>query len=680
MIQSRTQFVRERVIEKLPTILPEPPPEDQIMNYGLPQKDQKWRPNGLPKEKEFDKLPADEQLILIRKELKIRKEGFFFYNNGRIEYLTGIHYFYLTYWPLPEGLPMFTDADRDFFYFWDECVRDNSCFGMLDIENRRGGKTAKSNCILYEFASKMKNVNCGIQSKTAPDGKGVFNKLKKSWKKLHKAWKPIDTGETNPISSLRFEEPGIKSSKGGSKVYKEVLNSVIDYRSSVEEAYDGEPLHRLHTDEFGKTVEVNAHTRWGIQKFCLINPYASPSIIGKAIYTTTVEEMERKGGKHAKMLWDESDHTKKEANGQTKSGLYRYFKPAYYGLVEYNNQRFVDEYGYSDINGAKAALIIERSSLSGEALYSLIRKMPFSIDESFIISDKSEIFPGHKIYEQQNYNTSIYEPMYIVGNFEWIDDEHTKVEFFPNPNGRWKVAWQLPEELKNNSYIKNGLIAPANTELGLLGVDPFDHKTTVDNRRSNASMHLFRTFDPMMPLRSLCFMVEYINRPPLPEMMFDDMIRTAVYYGMYLLIENQKPGLITYARQRGYSNYIKQTDLAELTKNGTSKKVDGISTSGEYTRELLISHATTYVYESIGKLSEESQNKRGISVHGDYYGFCPFEELMRQWLEFDPEKWTKFDAVVSSSIAILGTKNLKIKSKKHNKVNFAAWFPGRGRR
>lgn len=659
MIQKRTDFIRDRKLWELDVQLPECPIESEIANYDLPQEDQMWRPKSIPRD--FDRLPYEDQVDFIKKELKIRKDGYWFYNNGNIEYITGIHYFYLTYWYLPEGLPRFTDGDRDFFYFWDECVKDDQCFGMLDVENRRGGKTAKSTCILYEYASKTKNIQCGIQSKTNGDGKIVFNKLKASWKKLHPIWKPTDTGETNPASSLRFEEPSVKTTKGDRKKYKDVLNSFIDFQPSVEEAYDGQPLHRLLTDEFGKTIEANVVTRWNIQKFCLVNPYSSgkSDIIGKAIYTTTIEELERKGGKNAKILWDNSNPLERGKDGRTKTGLYRYFKPASYG-----HAKFMDKYGYSDVEAARKYILDQRDGLTGLSLYELIRKQPLTPAEAFIVSDKSEVFPAFKIYEQRAYNESIYEPLYRIGNFEWINEEKTKVEFFDNPNGRWNVAWTLPDELKNKSELRRNGIAPANTHLGLLGIDPFDHKTTIGTRKSNAAMYLFRSFDPSEPLRSGCFMVEYINRPPIPEMLYDDVIKTAVYYGIEFLAENQKPGLINYANSMGFSNYVKKINVSNLTKNGADRMVEGISTSGDYVRENLISTMITYIYENLGKLSPESQAKRGIKYIEDLHGFCPFDELLKQLLEFDINDWTKYDAVVGSCVAKFGLINYKLKKEK----------------
>ena len=1012
------EFIRERKIGELTVMLPEPPIESEILNFELEQKKQKWKPTKIPSD--FDRLPFEEQITFIRKELKIREEGYWFYNNGNIEYLTGIHYFYLTYWHLPEGLPRWTDGDRDFFYLWDYCVKDPQCFGMLDIENRRGGKTAKSTCILYEYASKTKNIQCGIQSKTNGDGKAVFNKLKASWKKLHSIWKPTDTGETNPASALRFEEPSVKSTKGAKKTYKDVLNSYIDFQPSVEEAYDGFPLQRLFVDEFGKchrkgteilmydgsikkvedinvgdllmgddslprkvlnlargrekcydvvsykhktfgcneshilslklsstgklkgykrndtfnvsikdylklskvqkqhlmlwrtgvefneqettippyilgawlgdgshsepvihkhdielyneikqyansiglsvrtdsdglshhitcnkvggknkflsdlrslnllnnkhipnhylinstksrlellaglldtdghlmsrkdkissgyeitqkrkelsegiknlalslgfyatlktkiasmkrkdgtyyrcevypvfiygdidkipcrikrkkaeppskhknrrnplrhsfnlidvgeddyygftldgnhlyllgdyvvthnTIEANVSSRWNIQKFCLINPYSESGtdIIGKAIFTTTIEELEKKGGKNAKALWDNSNPNDRGADGRTKTGLYRYFKPANYG-----HAMFMDEYGYSDKEGAKKYLLRQREALTGNALYDLMRKQPLTIEEAFIVSDKSEIFPAFKIYEQKRYNETIYEPLYRVGNFVWVDEEQKKVEFFDDENGKWKVSKLLDENMRNAKEVKRNGIAPANKSFGLLGVDPYDHSTTVGDRKSNAAMYLFRTFDATEPLRSRCFVLEYINRPATVEILFDDIIKTAIYYGVEIFVETQKPGLINECERRGLGNYIKKINHADVTQNGADKEHKGLSTSGTYVRESLMSNTVSYIYDSIGKLSAESQQKRGImDFNSAYHGFCPFDALLNQWLEFDVNDWTKYDAVVASSIAILGTTNLRVQKKEKKQFNIKDYF------
>ncbi len=46
-----------------------------------------------------------------------RLNGFWFYNNGKPTYITGLHYFYLVHWKIDVGYPDFRVTDLEFFYF-----------------------------------------------------------------------------------------------------------------------------------------------------------------------------------------------------------------------------------------------------------------------------------------------------------------------------------------------------------------------------------------------------------------------------------------------------------------------------------------------------------------------------------------------------------------------------------
>jgi hypothetical protein len=159
------------------------------------------------------------------------------------------------------------------------------------------------------------------------------------------------------------------------------------------------------------------------------------------------------------------------------------------------------------------------------------------------------------------------------------------------------------------------------------------------------------------------------------EILYDDVIKTAVYYGVEIFVETQKPGLINACERRGFGNYIKKINHADVTQNGADKEHKGLSTSGTYVRESLMSNTVSYIYDSIGKLSAESQQKRGImAFNPSYHGFCPFDDLLEQWLNFDVNDWTKYDAVVASSIAILGTTNLRAQKKERPRLMINDYF------
>ena len=95
-----------------------------------------------------------------------RLNGFWFMNNGRVTYLTGLHYFYLTHWKIDVGYPDFRMTDLYFFYFLEYCVQDPNCLGMIEVTKRRQGKTMRAGAFLFELTSRSKNKNAGMQSKT----------------------------------------------------------------------------------------------------------------------------------------------------------------------------------------------------------------------------------------------------------------------------------------------------------------------------------------------------------------------------------------------------------------------------------------------------------------------------------------------------------------------------------
>lgn len=242
---ARMGFERTRTIGDITVHLPAPPKLETIDNYRVAIKEQKFQYTKQPKRNEE---PTEE---FLAQEFERINNGYWFFNNGNLEWITGYHYIFLNYWSDRGKQLLFIDAQRDAFYWWRQIEADpNIAFGNL-ITNRRFGKTVVGTFITYIRSATRKFQYAGIQSKTNTDGKGVFNKLVSSWAKLPEWLKPVDTGETRPASVLEFFEPRKRSSKE-KKVYGESLDSKIDYKPSSEMSYDGEELDTYFGDEVGK--------------------------------------------------------------------------------------------------------------------------------------------------------------------------------------------------------------------------------------------------------------------------------------------------------------------------------------------------------------------------------------------------------------------------------------------
>ena len=214
-----------------------------------------------------------------------------------------------------------------------------------------------------------------------------------------------------------------------------------------------------------------------------------------------------KGGKDIE-LWADSNPLERNANGRTRSGLYRLFIPAYESL-----EGFFDEYGRPVIEdpssvvsgidgddiylGAKTYLKNERAGLKDDPpeLNEVTRQFPFTTDEAFRDSIDGSVFNIGKIYQQIEYNDDLFPNPVVQGNFMWENGERdTNVIFSPDVNGRFFVSWMPPEESRNVKSTEKGKSAPF-PDLGVGGVDSYDLDETVDGRGSKGAMHLYNKFN-----------------------------------------------------------------------------------------------------------------------------------------------------------------------------------------
>ena len=565
-----------------------------------------------------------------------RLNGVWFMNGGKVCYLTGLHYFYLTHWKIDVGYPDFRMTDLYFFYFLEYCVQDPNCLGMIEVTKRRQGKTMRAGAFLFELTSRSKNKNAGIQSKTYDDARdNVFAKgIVMPFKYLVDFFVPIYDTEKGmtPKSELRFFKTNKRGANDDIFLEKIELESNITFKSADKFAYHGMKLHRYLADEAGKTKNVDVYERHQVVQFCL---QQEENIIGKALYTTTVEEMED-GGASFKELWMASDQKKKNANGRTKSGLYQYFMPAYKTL-------FYNKFGEPDEEKAKQFYMAERDALRDDnrALASFIRKNPFTIEEAFFSEAESCIYDALAINRQKESITWIdKKELYLQGDFVWENGvRDSKVIFTEKSNGKFKVHKKVNvfDHSHYNQVQEYGTKkVPKNNTKYAIAVDPFDHSITTSNERSDGAAYAYRRYDAMDEL-SETFLVQYINRPDKAEIFYEDMIRLCHFFGCEILSEDNKVGLIKYFEHRGYERFL--TRMPNSTKYGIS--------------------ATVKTHQQI---AEETEN-----YHLDNLHKVIFVELLDDWLHFNINKTTKFDAAMAAGYTLIAASNSKFAQKVEQK-------------
>ena len=614
--------------------------ERRLIHARSPKKkDQYWEATKLPKdysklrEKELDRQKGDAEFFdttleqFRTQEWDRRLNGFWFYNNGTPTYITGLHYFYLNYWTLDTGLPKYRDIDRKYFYFLQYCIEDPECFGMVEITKRRQGKTFRGGVFLYEYTSRTKNAQAGVQSKTGSDAKAVFRKaVIQPFKKLPDFFVPVfDTSKgLTPTSELRFYNTVVKG-KNATQIRDELeLESMIDWKTCEAISYDGQKLQRYLGDEVGKTTEVNVWERYLVTRYCHLDDEGR--IIGKSLLTTTVEDMEQ-GGEPFKKIWLNSDHTNKPGK-RTPSGLYRYFCPA-------DETRYYDEYGYADKEKALNEILEERQLLTNDprALSAVIRKEPLSWEEAFRIDGSKCLFNAMKLNERLD-RLSWKENLTTRGNFVWQNGvKDSIVQWEPAQNGRWEVVKLFESDDDSNKIVRRGESYHPNNNGYVMGVDPVDHNQTQDGRRSNGAGLVLQKYnaardnDPY----NFAFVCEYIYRPESVQVFYEDMLKTAVYYGCRILFENQKIGLMHYFNDRGYGDFLMW--LPERTQPGIA--------------------ASPKTHQHIAELTESYIN--------DYCERVFFKDLVKDWLEFDISNTTAYDGAMAAGYALIADQAKVIK-------------------
>tara|TARA_R110000796_G_scaffold71511_7_gene162387 strand:- start:3683 stop:5821 length:2139 start_codon:yes stop_codon:yes gene_type:complete len=671
-------------IDGLHIVLPATPKDKDIAYHNLPKEEQHWRRQELPKEllrirSMDDWMEAPKEFRerfhpFIETEFKHRREGFWFYNNGVPTYISGHHYMFLQWSIIDIGYPSYLSFQRLLNLHKAACDVDNRCMGQLFVKCRRSGYTNMCAASMVDEGTQVKEKLLGIQSKTGKDAQeNIFmKKVVPIFRGYPFFFKPIQDGTTNPRMELAFREPSKRITKNNKTSQRgEALNSVINWKNTTNNAYDGEKVHRLYLDEAGKWERpTDIREAWRIQRTCLI---VGRKIVGKAMVGSTVNPMD-KGGTQYKKIWDDSDPLRRNANGRTLSGLYRLFIPSYDAL-----EGFFDVYGNPVVEdpedpvdgldgeiiafGAKTFLKNERNALKNDAreLNEFIRQFPFSPEEAFRDSVEGSLFNIAKIYDQLEHNDNIYPQPCVEGNFVWEGGKRdTKVVFRPTAGGRWRVSWIPPVELRNKKNIERGRMVAPNAAIGCGGVDSYDLDATMDNRGSKGACHLYNKFNMEHP--SNMFVAEYISRPPMARIFYEDILMASFFYGYPLLIENNKYGIVRYFEERGYDGFVLDRPAhLRSSSHSVNVKTKGIPSNSQ---DVIQAHAQAiedYIHQHVG-----------VNEQGEF-GSMYFNRTLEDWIGFKITDRTRFDLSISSGLALLAAQKVD-KEKPKSSLNEKKFF------
>ena len=666
-------------LEDLNIRLPKPPKDkSKILFSELPKKDQYWRRQAVPEGISPDNVDLWNDYIM--EEFRRRREGIWFMNNGKPVFLTGNHYFALQWGKmLDDGHYMdFRYAQLNMFYHLEACIVDKRCLGQLFVKSRRTGFTYIILVILLNMSTSISNGKFGMTSKGPDDIEAAWAKFSYMFLSLPFFFRPIVQGKEDSPTKLFFGKPS-DNSKESKKKRKtgigDYSNTSVDWRPTKDGSYDSIKLDGYLGDEAFKWERPNNY----ITHLGMVAPTMMPAgrVVGKAFIGSTMGAMSKGGSQGVEMIKGSRIKDRDTTTGKTATALYMYFLAA-----QDNMEEFTDIYGYCHTikppKGSKNVLGEEivmgsidyllaveeqKRKQSDKALNEQYRTYPRTLDHALRDESSNSVFNLTKLYEQKQHNATLLDDSVQVGNFEWESGvKDTRVIFHPNPKGRFKISW-LPSIADGTIQMANRVKQvgdrwyPMNLESTRFGCDPFSLKST-HGKGSKGGIHGMTIKLPEGGAPSNKFVLEYIARPSDETIFFEDVIKMCRYYGAPILVESNRIDLLRHMRNRGYRPFaLDRLDKHKSKLNPNEVEYGGQPMSG---KDMLDSHMNaigSWVENYVGEYSDPNLLVRPLGEMGDMV----FDETLEDWINFDPDKRTDYDATISSGLAIMACQTEKYK-------------------
>lgn len=654
--------------KKLRTVrLPTMPPEEEMVNYGLPVKEQKFVRRPVPQDIRFwDQKIIDEY---VEAEWHRRRNGYWILIKGHPYYITGSSDIFFNFWTAEfGGVPKFKFGQLEWWWEWFDIENDKDCFGEIDIKCRRLGDTEVALCAVWERSTRYKNFNGGIIHLDEDGALKNHARLVNGNKSMPFFYKPINTGTTQSKGGvLEFDIPAETITRKRLKegyFNEEVevgLGSTIYVEAAKTGAFDGVRLGTYYSDETFKAMshKFDSKKQWkNIKRVTSLNN--EKNIVGKSIMTSTIEEID--DGRALQIAQEFVDDSAKiMPSGRSVTGLRIVFRGYQYGTE-------TDEWGFHIVGPAKKErddkIDFYRHNKMYEELTDLYRKEPATLEEALsAIAGDCILYPQmceerlKQLERGVDRNGKQQRPRGQYGDLIWTNGFGSTVKWVPRDGGKWFIS-QHPD-VPNNAIRRSGKAYPGNMHKFRMGSDPFDSDETNEKGSDGAFtvkrlMNLFEepnelliddngevlNVEDMMTNQYVC---DYTDRPESPYDFYEDVYKTCVYYGVGVFPETDKPGLRTWMKAKGLKNYL-QVPPEELVAASSRKKDARGATS------------------TPGNISQYIDF---LKMHIHKYVWCEYHpRLLNNWKRFTKKDRTKFDLSVASGFTELAIMDTRYVEKK----------------
>lgn len=601
----------------------------------------------------------------IDQEFRRRKYGVFIKIDQEIVYLTGENYMFLNYYFLAEDkiYPNFRITATHTWWHWEACVTDKDCWGELRLKSRRVAWTVEACSVALNGFTLNRYADVPVVSENDRLAKLLFTKKIVNPFQYYPSYfiPPIDDPNDKAKSSLEITF---------NTDHQET--STIGFYPTKDVSYDSTKAFPISiNDEVGKYTNVEFTEFRGNHKDCHFKGISTIVSTGK--FGSTAGAFAN-GGQSYQYEFENASAKNRDKLGKTVTGLISLFVDCCY-----TEGGFFDKWGYPILNdpiepiitednkyteyGSITAWNIEEEKLKKgkkSDLNNFLRQHPRTVEHAFrseggINNDFDiENLNNHLDYLGFMTEHQIAETIFR-GNLVWKGEPFTSdVEWRPHTNGKIFTTWIPDKELQNlateRDYHGKKLMMPDNHHIGCFGVDSYDlDGQTADNNGSNGAIVGYSKFS-MTGAPSHSFFLKYAERPDKRDDFYEDVAKICKFYGMYALIESNKPRLLEYFFDNGFRGYsMDRPDKKWKDLSDAEKKYGGIPSSKQ-TNNDQASLLKDYIFDYIG---QDLENECKVY----------FDDVVKEWIKFDVTKRKVFDKTVACQLALLASQ-YRVKQRK----------------
>jgi|ERR1700733_15316111 len=632
--------------------LPPIPKESDIIYYDLPKKEQYWRSESDLKKlldiKDVRKMNEKDRIEYMDLWRERWFNGLWFMNDGEPTYITGAQVDHLIFNEFQGRKLRYLESQRERFYFRDLTNNDTLCSGRCWIKPRRAGISTEqiteairvilggfSNNVVYQSDTLYKSMSTLMKPTIDTYSRRVF-------------WMREDYYAPNgkkPIKSLELKSNLIEDEDN------RFLGGMIEALPTVASAADGKDAVLFVEDEFSKYESCDPYEMLEIN-LKAVNPDKPLKV--DALSTTG----DSKDAVKATMAWHKlianSNPKKRNANGKTNSGLYKYFVEGIHSLLLLKEiPDVLDKYGKINRDMAENWIWNEHRKYpegTKEYIFSLY-KFPIIEEHALLSSAVSNLFNKLRISNRLSHLESLTpdQKPYVRGKLE--EGQNGKISFVADPTGLW--LWAIHPffdkdkniDTRNRFNVYDGVYFPPINMSGVIGYDPVNfHKEDIKSANfSQACLFVRIKFDYFNSGIEDEVMAMYLGRPDDPHDVNKEAIKACKYTGFGCMHERSTIHV---------KEDFKEAGMLPFLMKGEDDNY-GITTSSK-----IINNGVSMLQARYSNPKEPTQK--------DQIECYPFEDGLRSLDNFDPSNTTQFDVTMAEIMCENGLKQLQFSNVSDN--------------